>query len=354
MILLVTGVAGFIGSNFVHYYLKKHKEDTIIGLDKLTYAGNLSNLTNLDSNSKNRFSFIRGDINDRILVSSIFEDYNIDSVINFAAESHVDRSILINPTEFTLTNVFGSHNLLDVAKSSWYHPSHGWKENCKFIQISTDEVYGSLGKTGLFTENSVLNPSSPYSASKASADLLVNSYFYTFKMPVNITRCSNNFGPRQFPEKLIPLIIKNAMEQKTLPIYGDGLNVRDWLHVEDHCVAIDFVLRKGVPGDIYNIGGSNEISNIHLVKMIIKILNKYYNDRISEKLIKFVKDRPGHDRRYAIDATKIKTELGWESLRNFEQGLKDTIVWYIDNQELFNKKSTNDNVDYKISNYFKN
>jgi len=314
MKLLVTGGAGFIGSNFVHYVLREHPEDVVINVDCLTYAGNLENLREVEGLPNYRFAKV--DITDRASLQPLFEE-GVDVVVNFAAESHVDRSIL-EPDVFVKTNILGTQTLLDLAKQ------YGIQ---KFVQVSTDEVYGTLGATGLFSETTPLAPNSPYSASKAGADLLVRAYHETFGLPVNITRCSNNYGPYQFPEKLIPLMIQNALEDKPLPVYGDGQNVRDWLYVEDHCSAIDLVIRKGVAGEVYNIGGNNERTNLQVVKTILKELNK------PESLITFVADRPGHDRRYAIDATKIRKELGWNPKFNYETGIVETIRWYLNNQE---------------------
>ncbi|WP_019005362.1 dTDP-glucose 4,6-dehydratase [Cohnella laeviribosi] len=314
MKLLVTGGAGFIGSNFVHYVLREHPEDVVINVDCLTYAGNLENLRAVEGLPNYRFAKV--DITDRASLQPLFEE-GVDVVVNFAAESHVDRSIL-EPDVFVKTNILGTQTLLDLAKQ------YGIQ---KFVQVSTDEVYGTLSDTGLFSETTPLAPNSPYSASKAGADLLVRAYHETFGLPVNITRCSNNYGPYQFPEKLIPLMIQNALEDKPLPVYGDGQNVRDWLYVEDHCSAIDLVIRKGVAGEVYNIGGNNERTNLQVVKTILKELNK------PESLITFVADRPGHDRRYAIDATKIRKELGWNPKFNYETGIVETIRWYLNNQE---------------------
>jgi len=315
MKVLVTGGAGFIGSNFVRYMVKKYPEYQIVNLDLLTYAGNLENLKEIEN--KPNYKFVKGDIADHEFINGFFAEEKFDYVINFAAESHVDRSIT-DPGIFVRTNVQGTQVLLDASKNI------GVK---KYLQVSTDEVYGTLGETGYFTEETPLAPNSPYSASKAGADLLVRAYHETYGMPVNITRCSNNYGPFHFPEKLIPLMIINALHDKDLPVYGDGLNVRDWLYVEDHCEAIDTVLHKGVVGEVYNIGGNNEHTNIEIVKTILKHLGK------PESLIKFVKDRPGHDRRYAIDATKIRTELGWEPKHTFETGIKETIDWYLENKD---------------------
>ncbi len=310
--ILVTGGAGFIGSNFIRYMLSKY-DYKIVNFDLLTYAGNIANLDDVKDNKN--YTFIQGDICDAKLTDKIISE-GIDVIINFAAESHVDRSIT-DPGIFVKTNVLGTQNLLEHAK----------KYKIKMIQISTDEVYGSLGSTGYFTEKTPIDTSSPYSASKASADLLVLAYHRTFGLDVNITRCSNNYGPYQFPEKLIPLFITNAMENKQVPLYGDGLNVRDWLFVEDHCSAIDTVLHNAKPGTIYNIGGNNEKTNRYITDTVLKHLGK------DENLIKYVKDRLGHDRRYAIDATKIKTELGWQPKYVFEEAIVKTIQWYIDNKQ---------------------
>ncbi|MCH4569109.1 dTDP-glucose 4,6-dehydratase [Bacillus sp. ES1-5] len=315
MKVLVTGGAGFIGSNFVRYMVKKYPEYNIVNLDALTYAGNLENLKDIEVLSN--YKFVKGDIADRQFINQLFKEENFDYVLNFAAESHVDRSIT-NPDIFIQTNIQGTQVLLDAAKNA---------EVKKYLQVSTDEVYGTLGETGYFTEETPLASNSPYSSSKAGADLLVRAYHETFGLPVNITRCSNNYGPFHFPEKLIPLMIINALNDKQLPVYGDGLNVRDWLHVEDHCQAIDLVLHKGENGEVYNVGGNNERTNIEIVKTILKALNK------SESLIKYVTDRPGHDRRYAIDATKLREELGWSPKYNFDTGIEQTIKWYLENQD---------------------
>ncbi len=325
--ILVTGGAGFIGSNFVKYMLENYLDYKIINIDALTYAGNLENFKDIENNPN--YKFIKVDIRDRKGIDEVFKSYSIDMVINFAAESHVDRSIE-EPEVFLTTNIIGTQVLLDAAKKSWkVNPNDKYckkyKTGVKFIQVSTDEVYGALGKTGMFVETMPLMPNSPYSASKASADMVVRAYNKTYGLPTNITRCSNNYGPYQFPEKLIPLMINNCLKEKELPVYGDGMQVRDWLHVADHCSAIDTVLHKGADGEVYNIGGNNEKANIEIVKLIIKALGK------SEDLIKYVKDRPGHDRRYAIDNTKITTELGWKPVYTFEQGMKETIKWYLGN-----------------------
>lgn len=326
--ILISGGCGFIGCNFIKFMLQKY-DYQIINIDLLTYAGNLENLKELEGDE--RYSFIQGDICDAILVEKVFSEYEIDAVINFAAESHVDRSIE-NPRIFLRTNVFGTQVLLDTAKKNWkLYPkdkySKEYKQGVKYIQISTDEVYGTLGAEGLFTETTTLSPNSPYSASKAGADLMIRAYYETFSLPVNITRCSNNYGPYQFPEKLIPLAINNCMNSKEIPVYGDGLQVRDWLHVKDHCRAIDMVLHHGKMGEIYNIGGKNERKNIEIIKLIIHSLG------CEENLIKYIKDRPGHDRRYAIDNTKIIKELNWVPKYNFEQGIKETIRWYLENKD---------------------
>jgi len=346
MTILVTGVAGFIGSNFVYYYLRKHKDRKIIGLDKLTYAGNLDNLSKLSEEEKNRFTFIKGDINDRKLLEEIYSKYEIDGVINFAAESHVDRSIH-DPGIFVKTNVLGTQTLLHVFKEHYDE-----RKKQKFLHISTDEVYGALGPTGYFTEETPLDPHSPYSASKASSDLIVKAYHDTYGLNTNITRCSNNYGPYQFPEKLIPLMIHNALNHKELPVYGDGKQIRDWLYVEDHCKAIDLVFEKGKSGEVYNIGGHNEKENIEIVKLIITYLQEKTKDKeINETLIKHVKDRLGHDRRYAIDPTKIKNELGWEPETKFEEGIKRTIDWYLENKEWMEKVITGEYLEFYEKNY---
>ncbi len=327
--MLITGGAGFIGSNFVRLMLEKHPDYKIINLDALTYAGNLENLKDIESNPN--YTFVKADIRDRDAVNAIFDKWDIDYVVNFAAESHVDRSIT-EPEIFLTTNIIGTQTLLDAAKAHWkLHPddkySREYKDGVRFHQVSTDEVYGALGKTGMFVETMPLSPNSPYSASKASADLVVRAYHETFGMPVTVTRCSNNYGPYQFPEKLIPLMINNCMKGKSLPVYGDGMQIRDWLHVKDHCEAIDCVLHKGADGEVYNVGGNNEKANIYIVKLIISALGK------SEDLITYVKDRPGHDRRYAIDNTKITTLLGWHPEYTFEEGMKETVQWYLDNMD---------------------
>lgn len=347
--ILVTGGAGFIGSNFVKMMLKKHPDYRIVNVDDLTYAGNLENLSEIDAFEN--YVFVKSDIRNRDAMDNIFKVYFPDAVVNFAAESHVDRSIE-EPEVFLTTNIIGTHVLLETAKKFWkINPSDKYckeyKLGVKFLQVSTDEVYGALGESGLFVETMPLLPNSPYSASKASADLIVRAYNETFGMPVNITRCSNNYGPYQFPEKLIPLMINNCLKENDLPVYGDGMQVRDWLHVFDHCVAIDTVLHKGKDGEVYNIGGNNEKANIEIVKLIINTLGK------SENLIKYVKDRPGHDRRYAIDNTKITTELGWKPSYTFEQGIRETIQWYLDNKEWTHSIASGDYAKYYEKMYSK-
>ncbi len=339
---LVTGGAGFIGSNFVMYMLNKYESIKLINLDKLTYSGNLSNLSSVINDD--RHVFVQGDICDEKLVNQLFEKYNFDYVVNFAAESHVDRSIT-DPDIFAKTNILGTLNLLNVAKKHWEN-NGSFKDGVKFLQVSTDEVYGALGETGFFTENTPLDPHSPYSASKASSDLFVKAYFDTYKMPVNITRCSNNYGPYQFPEKLIPLMINNALNHKGLPVYGDGLQIRDWLYVDDHCRAIDMVINGGVIGEVYNIGGHNERTNIIIVKTILNYLNKNADSTISEELIKYVEDRKGHDRRYGIDPQKIKDALGWEPEILFEEGIVKTIEWYLNNKQWLQDVTSGEYVKY--------
>ncbi|RMC97659.1 dTDP-glucose 4,6-dehydratase [Clostridium autoethanogenum] len=339
---LVTGGAGFIGSNFIHYMLKKYLNVKIINYDKLSYAGNLENLKFISKNPN--YIFIQGDICDREKLQQLFEKYDIDYVINFAAESHVDRSIR-NPEVFVKTNVLGTVALLDTAKNAWTLEGE-FKQGKKYLQVSTDEVYGSLGKEGYFTEKTPLDSHSPYSSSKASADLMVKAYFDTYKMPVNITRCSNNYGPYQFPEKLIPLVINNCANKRDIPVYGDGLNIRDWLYVEDHCKAIDMVINNGKLGEAYNIGGHNERTNIYIVKTIISYIHDNVDPYVDENLIKYVEDRKGHDRRYGIDPTKIKDELGWYPETEFEDGIIKTIKWYLDNKDWMNNVTSGDYKKY--------
>ena len=326
---LVTGAAGFIGANYIKHILAKHDDVQLVVLDALTYAGNLGTIAK-DIDDERCF-FVKGDICDRILADELFAKFKFDYVVNFAAESHVDRSIE-NPQLFLVTNILGTQNLLDAARRAWVtgkdengYPT--WRKGVRYHQVSTDEVYGSLGADGYFTEQTPLCPHSPYSASKTSADMVVMAYHDTYKMPVTITRCSNNYGPYHFPEKLIPLMISRALADEELPVYGNGENVRDWLHVSDHCEAIDLIIHKGKVGEVYNIGGHNERTNLQVVQTILKALDK------PESLIKYVKDRPGHDRRYAIDPTKIETELGWKPKYNFDTGIAQTIQWYLDNED---------------------
>lgn len=332
MKLLVTGGAGFIGSNFVLYMLQQYPEYKIVNVDSLTYAGNLENLKSVEGNPNH--TFIKADITDAKTMDELVSQ-GVDVIVNFAAESHVDRSIL-EPDVFVKTNVLGTQVLLDAARKY---------DITKFVQVSTDEVYGTLGETGFFTETTPLEPNSPYSSSKAGGDLLVRAYHETFGLPVNITRCSNNYGPYQFPEKLIPLMISKALADETLPIYGDGLNVRDWLYVEDHCSAIDLVIHKGQNGEVYNVGGHNERTNIQIVKTILEQLGK------PESLMTFVKDRPGHDRRYGIDPTKIMSELGWKPRHNFETGIKETIAWYLQNKEWWTRIQSGAYQEYYAKQY---
>ncbi len=327
---LVTGGAGFIGSNFVIYMLDKYDDVNIINVDKLTYAGNLENLKSVENNP--RYTFYQADICDREAITEIFNNHEIDYVVNFAAESHVDRSIA-NPEIFVETNVLGTVNMLQCAKVAWQTGDDMYKEGVKYLQVSTDEVYGSLGETGYFMETTPLDPHSPYSSSKASADLFVKAFADTYKFPVNITRCSNNYGPYQFPEKLIPLIMNNTLKHKDLPVYGDGMQIRDWLYVEDHCKAIDMVIRDGVLGEVYNVGGHNERTNIFIVKSIISYIKENVDETVGEHMIRFVTDRKGHDRRYGIDPQKIKDALGWYPETPFEIGIKKTLKWYLDNKE---------------------
>ena len=324
---LVTGGAGFIGSNFIRYMLSAHQDIAIVNLDALTYAGSLDNLRDVEHDS--RYIFVHGDICDTALVAKLFINHDVGVVVNFAAESHVDRSITA-PDVFIQTNINGTVSLLGAARGAWQTGDDVYRDGVKFLQVGTDEVYGSLGSEGFFTETTPLDPHSPYSASKASADLLVKAYADTYKLPVNITRCSNNYGPHQFPEKLIPLMITNALAYKPLPVYGDGMQVRDWLYVGDHCRAIDLVIEKGRPGEVYNIGGHNEYFNIDIVKSIIAYLNKNVDPAINESLIAYVADRKGHDRRYAIDPAKIHRELGWQPETKISDGIVKTIQWYVE------------------------
>ena len=335
--ILITGGAGFIGANFVTYFIEENPDINVINLDKLTYAGDLANLEEVTNNS--RYTFVQGDICDRELIETLFEKYDFSDVIHFAAESHVDNSIS-GPEAFIRTNVVGTFNLLDVARKHWMKGPNEYKEGYKqsrFHHISTDEVYGTLGTTGLFTEETPYAPNSPYSASKASSDMIVRSYFHTYGMQVVTTNCSNNYGPKQHNEKLIPTIIRKAISGENIPIYGDGQNVRDWLYVLDHCKGIELVFKNGKAGETYNIGGRNERNNLYIANTICEILDEIHPKAESsyKTQIVFVKDRPGHDLRYAIDATKIETELGWKADENFETGIRKTIAWYLDK---FDKK----------------
>lgn len=340
--VLVTGGAGFIGSNFIRYILRQDLGvERLVNLDLLTYAGNLENLSAMESES--RYCFVKGDIRDRRVMERLFQQYDFDTVVHFAAESHVDRSI-VEPETFLTTNIIGTQVLLDTAKRHWKVApddkySNEYKPGVRYLQVSTDEVYGDLGDTGKFTENSPLIPNSPYSASKASADMIVRSYCATFGFPANITRCSNNYGPYQFPEKLIPLMIHNVWANRPLPIYGDGLQIRDWLYVEDHCSALLAVLEQGSAGDVFNIGGNNERTNLEIVRTILAELGK------PESLITHVQDRPGHDKRYAIDNTKITTQLGWKPIYTFESGIQKTVQWYLDHADWVERTV---NGDYKL------
>ncbi len=328
--ILVTGCAGFIGSNFVPYFLEKYEEYEIVNLDLLTYAGNPENLKEVENHP--RYRFVKGDICNRELVEYLFDAYNIRGVIHFAAESHVDNSIK-NPGIFVETNVNGTYTLVDVAKNRWMQKPFVYKEayeGCRFHHISTDEVYGTLGETGLFTETTPYAPNSPYSASKASSDMIVRSYHHTFGLDTIITNCSNNYDPKQHDEKLIPTIIRNALAGTPIPIYGDGKNIRDWLYVRDHCTGIDLAYHRGRAGETYNIGGRNERDNLYIVHKICEILDEKVPAKTSYKeLITLVEDRAGHDRRYAIDATKIENELGWQAEENFESGILKTVEWYL-------------------------
>jgi dTDP-glucose 4,6-dehydratase len=370
MTYLITGGAGFIGSNFVKHMLAKYPAAKLIILDALTYAGNLGTLS--EELKDPRVVFVKGDICDKAITEKIFSDHQIDYVVNFAAESHVDRSIE-NPQLFLQVNILGTQNLLDTARKFWTIGKDDnnypiWREGVKFLQVSTDEVYGSLGDEGYFTETTPLDPRSPYSAAKTGGDLIVKAYGETYKMPINITRCSNNYGPYHFPEKLIPLIIRNILSGKELPVYGDGSNVRDWLYVEDHCKAIDAVVHKGRLGEVYNVGGHNEKKNIDIVKLVIKTIHDIMEKEpeyravlkkkeqaqdgsidiswISDDLITFVKDRQGHDKRYAIDPTKISKELGWLPETSFDKGIVKTIYWYLDNQEWVDEVTSGDYMKY--------
>ena len=334
-VLLITGGAGFIGSNHIIYLLGQYENIKIVNIDKLTYAGELSNLDLISDDP--RYEFVHGDICDRPLLESLFEKHDFDGIIHFAAESHVDNSIE-RPDEFVKTNVFGTFNLLDVAKNRWLDGPFSVKDQYKdnrLLHISTDEVYGSLGEEGLFTETTAYAPNSPYSATKASADFLVRSYFHTFGLNVVTTNCSNNYGPRQHDEKLIPTILRKALAGEQIPIYGDGTNVRDWLYVNDHCKGIDLAFRNGTAGETYNIGGKNERNNLYIANYICEMLDEMRPKNGSYKeLIGFVSDRPGHDYRYAIDASKIENELGWKAVETFESGIRKTIEWYLNKYKM--------------------
>jgi len=339
--ILITGGAGFIGSHVVRLFVNKYPEYQIINLDVLTYAGNLENLKDVDN--KANYKFVKGDITDLDFINKLFTEYNFDAVIHLAAESHVDRSIT-NPLEFINTNIVGTVNLLNVAKEAWKDDF----SNKLFYHISTDEVYGSLGKTGFFVEDTAYDPKSPYSASKASSDHLVRAYNNTYKMPVVISNCSNNYGSHQFPEKLIPLSINNIKNNKTIPIYGKGENIRDWLFVQDHASAIDVIFHKGKYGNTYNIGGNNEWTNIDLIHVLCKVMDKKLGRKegTSAKLITFVKDRAGHDMRYAIDSSKLMKELGWKPSLQFEEGIEKTVDWYLENEEWVNNIVSGDYAKY--------
>ena len=347
--VLVTGGAGFIGSNFIHSFMAGNPGCRVVNLDLLTYAGNLENLKGVEHNP--RYRFVKGDICDAALVAELLVGEKIDAVVHFAAESHVDRSIT-GPEIFVRTNILGTQVLLEESRR--YH-AVGQVEQFRYLQVSTDEVYGSLGSTGYFTEETPIAANSPYSASKAGGDLLVRAYCETYGLPALTTRCSNNYGPFHFPEKLIPLMIHNIIARKSLPVYGDGLNVRDWLHVRDHAVAVETVLKNGTPGDIYNIGGNNEWRNIEIVNLVCDLLDSRLGRAPGENrsLITFVKDRPGHDRRYAIDAGKIRRELGWEPSYTFERGIAETIDWYLVNQEWVTEVTSGAYLDYYKRQYGK-
>ena len=339
--ILVTGGSGFIGSNFIHYLINNTDYQRIINLDKLTYAGNNENLINIQQNI--RYKFIKGDICDRQCIKKIFQDYSPNKIVHFAAESHVDRSI-DGPKDFINTNIVGTSILLEESLSYYNKLKKLSKSSFKFHHISTDEVFGSLGEKGSFAEDSPYDPSSPYSASKASSDHLVRAWHRTFGLPVTISNCSNNYGPYQFPEKLIPLMIINCLSNKSLPVYGKGENIRDWLYVEDHCKAINLILQEGAIGDTYNIGGNNEISNLNIVESICTILDKLKpsnSGKSYNQMISFVKDRPGHDFRYAINTTKIKKDLNWEPKETFDSGLIKTIKWYLENENWWKKTQKN-------------
>ena len=348
---LVTGGAGFIGSNFIHYLFDRYGEDIfVINVDKLTYAGNPENLSDIENRANYRF--VKADICDRDAIAAVFDEYDVDRVVHFAAESHVDRSIR-EPDVFVKTNVLGTLSMLDAAKRAWEKEDGSYRDGCRFLHVSTDEVYGSLSDPDdYFRETTKYDPHSPYSASKASSDFMVKAYMDTYGFPANITNCSNNYGPYQFPEKLIPLMINNALSGKALPVYGDGKNIRDWLYVEDHCKGIDMVIESGRLHETYNIGGHNERQNIEIVKTIISSLREMLPEsdprrkHISEDLIKYVEDRKGHDRRYAIAPDKIKSELGWYPETAFEEGIKKTIAWYLEHEEWMSNITSGAYKDY--------
>jgi dTDP-glucose 4,6-dehydratase len=349
--ILVTGGCGFIGSNFVRYIIRERPEWAIVNLDSLSYAGNPMNLSDLEEQAGERYRFVRGDIRERKLLDNLFAENRFDGVFHFAAESHVDRSIL-GPEAFVETNVMGTFRVLDAARASW--EERGRPEDFRFLHVSTDEVYGSLGETGFFTESTPYDPSSPYSASKAASDHFVNAYYRTYGLPTLVTNCSNNYGPYQFPEKLIPLMILNILEHNPLPVYGDGKNVRDWLYVGDHCEALVKVFERGRPGETYNIGGGTELENIGIVHCLCDVMDgrlKLPAGRSSRRLIHFVKDRPGHDRRYAIDATKIRNELGWAPQHRFEDALAETVDWYLSHMEWVDSVRSGDYREWIAKNY---
>jgi dTDP-glucose 4,6-dehydratase len=347
--LLITGGAGFIGSHVVRRFVGNYPDYRVVNLDKLTYAGNLENLKDIEHSPN--YEFVKGDINDAGFLEELFRKFQFDGVIHLAAESHVDRSIS-SPMEFIFTNIVGTVNLLNAALAIW---KDNMGDHHRFYHISTDEVYGTLGHTGVFTETTAYDPRSPYSASKASSDHLVRVYYHTYKLPVVLSNCSNNYGPYQFPEKLIPLAINNIRNNKPIPVYGKGENVRDWLYVEDHAMAIDLIYHKGITGETYNIGGNNEWMNIDLIRLLCRILDRKLNrsEGTSEKLITFVKDRAGHDLRYAIDSSKIQRELGWNPTVNFEEGMSRTVDWYLANQEWMNHVTSGDYQKYYMEQYFR-